>query len=120
VDLKKNWIVYLGLILLGGAIFVGGLLLGRSSGSADLAAATAKYNALRATDDQYIGSALKSVGSALAASQQLNSTGNDLETTARRIAIIANGIRDVAAILTKAESARGGSGPGASPVGPKP
>ena len=45
--LKKNWMVFLGLILLGGALAVGGFVIGQSTRSADLAAAIAKYNQLK-------------------------------------------------------------------------
>jgi hypothetical protein len=106
----KEWPWIVGAALLAGAIFVFGMLAGRSAGSADLRAAVARYDALRSADDKYIGTALKSIGSALSESDRLAKSGSDIDATARSIAVLVTGIRDCVASLERAQGARETSG----------
>ena len=111
--------VYLGLILLGGALFVGGVLFGRSSGSADLAAAVARYDSLKSADDALMGRLGQSLGNALTESQRLSSTGSGLEQSIRTVAVLALGLHDSISAIARYEKARGSSGPGSDPGSPK-
>jgi hypothetical protein len=106
---NEKWKQVLFAVLVGAALAVGGFLLGRSAGSADLRAAVARYDALRTADDQYLGQALGAVRSAIAESDRLAKSGSDLESTARSIAVLVNGIRDCVGALEKAEAARSNS-----------
>ena len=109
--LKKNWMVFLGLILLGGALAVGGFVIGQSTRSADYARALAKYDQLKSNTDLYLGSALKSLGSALAEQQRLSKLGGDIESEARSVAALSLGIHDCIASLRRAQEAGGSSSP---------
>ena len=101
---KWPWIF--GAILVVCAVFIGGVVLGRSSSGYDYRAAVARYDRLRAADDGYIGDALRSVGSALKESDRLAKSGSDIESTVRSIAVLVNGIRDCVGALQKAQASR--------------
>ena len=118
MDLKKDWMVYVGLVLLGGALFIGGVLLGRSAGSADYAAALAKYDSLKSADDALMGRLGVSLGNALSESQRLSAAGSGLEQSARAVAVLAAGLHDSISAIVSYEKARGSSGPSNVPSRP--
>jgi hypothetical protein len=108
---KSRWMWILGAVLLGAGLLIGAYNLGRSTGSADVNAALAKYNELRTADDKYIGSALGSVKSALAESDRLSQSGSYIEATVRSISVLVNAVRDCITELSKAEALRGSGSP---------
>ena len=116
----KNWMVPIGLILLGGALAVGGFILGRSAGRADSDALLAKYTGLVAADNALMGQLGSSLGGALAESKRLSSTGSGLEQSIRTVAVLANGLHDAISAIARYEKARGSGGPGSGQVSPQP
>ena len=117
--MAKNWKWILGAIMLAGALAIGGFCLGRSSGSADLRTALAKYNGIVAADDALMGRLGSSLSGALAESQRLSAAGSGLEQSARQVAVLALGLRDSIGAIVSYEKARGSSGPGGSQDIPK-
>jgi hypothetical protein len=117
--IKKNWVWILGAVFLAGALFIGGFVLGRSAGSADYASALAKYDSLKSADDALMGQLGTSLGNALTESQRLSAAGSGLEQSARAVAVLASGLHDSISAIVSYEKARGSSGPGNVPSGPK-
>ena len=109
--LKKNWMVFLGLILLGGALAVGGFVIGQSTRSADYARALAKYDQLKSTDDALMGQLGTSIGNALTESQRLSSSGSGLEQSIREVAVLATGLHDAISAIVSYEKAGVSSSP---------
>jgi hypothetical protein len=118
--IKVNWPWYLGAVLLGAGLLIGAYDLGRSTGSADVNAALAKYNELRTADDALLGQLGTSLGRALTESQRLSAAGSGLEQSIRAVAVLALGLSDSISAIARYEKARGSSGPGSGESGVQP
>jgi len=116
--IKVTWKTLVVLILGLGIIFTSGYLLGRSAGSADYAAALAKYDSLKSADDALMGRLGVSLGNALSESQRLSAAGSGLEQSARAVAVLAAGLHDSISAIVSYEKARGSSGPSNVPGRP--
>jgi len=116
---KGNWMWVLGAVFLACALAVGGYVLGRSSGSADYAAALAKYDSLKSADDALMGRLGSTLGTALSQSQRLAQSGAGLEQSARAVADLSTAVHDAISAIVSYEKARGSSGPGNLPSSPK-
>ena len=116
---NEKWKRILVAILIAGAFSVGGYFYGRSSGSADLESALAKYNALVAADNDVMGRLRTSLTGALTESQRLSATGSGLEQSVRTVVVLATGLHNAVSAIARYEKARGSSGPGGGQVSPK-
>lgn len=120
MNVKQNWMAYAGALLLAGALFIGGFIIGRSAGASDVNVALARYNELRTADDALVGRLGSTLGGALERSKQLSLAGNGLEQSAHAVAVLANSIHDAISAIARYEEARGSSGPGSGEGGDKP
>ena len=117
---EKNWKLLVGSLVLGVVLFIGGFLLGRSAGSADLNIALEQYRTLRTADDALLEGLGSTLGGALQQSQRLAQSGGGLEQSARRVAILANAVHDAISAIARSEEARGSESPGSGQGGVKP